>query len=72
VITLVTFAAAIQGYRGSMAKATSVFDNELRSLTYVLVNITDLSTQSLAPQPLIPSLKLLSVISKMNSLRAIF
>ena len=51
VITLVTFAAAIQGYRGSMAKATSVFDNELRSLTYVLVNITDMSTQSLAPQP---------------------
>ena len=51
VITLVTFAAAIQGYRGSMAKATSVFDNELRSLTHVLVNITDLSTQSLAPQP---------------------
>ena len=51
VITLVTFAAAIQGYRGSMAKATSVFDNELRSLTYVLVNITDMSIQSLAPQP---------------------
>jgi two-component system sensor histidine kinase QseC len=51
VITLVIFAAAIQGYRGSMAKATSVFDNELRSLTHVLVNITDLSTQSLAPQP---------------------
>ena len=51
VITLVTFAAAIQGYRSSMAKATSVFDNELRSLTHVLVNITDLSTQSLAPQP---------------------
>jgi two-component system sensor histidine kinase QseC len=34
-----------------MAKATSVFDNELRSLTHVLVNITDLSTQSLTPQP---------------------
>ena len=51
VITLVTFAAAIEGYRGSMAKATSVFDNELRSLTYVLVNITDMNTQSLAPQP---------------------
>jgi two-component system sensor histidine kinase QseC len=51
VITLVTFAAAIQGYRGSMAKATSVFDNELRSLTHVLVNITDLSTQSFTPQP---------------------
>jgi two-component system sensor histidine kinase QseC len=50
VITLVTFAAAIQGYRGSMAKATSVFDNELRSLTHVLVNITDLSSQSLASQ----------------------
>ena len=50
VITLVTFAAAIQGYRSSMAKATSVFDNELLSLTHVLVNITDLSTQSLAPQ----------------------
>ena len=50
VITLVTFAAAIQGYRGSMAKATSVFDNELRSLTHVLVNINDLSTQSLASQ----------------------
>jgi two-component system sensor histidine kinase QseC len=50
VITLVTFAAAIQGYRGSMAKATSVFDNELRSLSYVLVNISDLNTQSLAPQ----------------------
>jgi two-component system sensor histidine kinase QseC len=51
VITLVIFAAAIQGYRGSMAKATSVFDNELRSLTHVLVNITDLSTQSLTSQP---------------------
>ncbi|WP_299074994.1 ATP-binding protein [uncultured Paraglaciecola sp.] len=51
VITLVTFTAAIQGYRGSMAKATSVFDNELRSLTHVLVNITDLSTHSLASQP---------------------
>jgi two-component system sensor histidine kinase QseC len=51
VITLFTFAAAIQGYRCSMAKATSVFDNELRSLTHVLVNITDLSTQSLVPQP---------------------
>ncbi|GAC21877.1 ATP-binding protein [Paraglaciecola arctica] len=51
VITLVTFAAAIQGYRSSMVKATSVFDNELRSLTHVLINITDLSTQSLAPQP---------------------
>jgi two-component system sensor histidine kinase QseC len=50
VITLVTFAAAIQGYRSSMAKATSVFDNELRSLTHVLVNITDLSTQALTPQ----------------------
>lgn len=50
VITLVTFAAAIQGYRGSMTKATSVFDNELRSLTHILVNITDLSTQSLTPQ----------------------
>ncbi|MBU3006234.1 ATP-binding protein [Paraglaciecola arctica] len=50
VITLVTFAAAIQGYRSSMAKATSVFDNELRSLTLVLVDITDLSTQSLTPQ----------------------
>jgi two-component system sensor histidine kinase QseC len=50
VITLVTFAAAIQGYRSSMAKATSVFDNELLSLTHVLVNITDLSTQSLAAQ----------------------
>ena len=49
-ITLVTFAAAIQGYRSSMAKATSVFDNELRSLTHVLVNITDLSTQALTPQ----------------------
>jgi two-component system sensor histidine kinase QseC len=51
VITLVIFAAAIEGYRGSMAKATSVFDNELRSLTHVLVNITDLNTQSLEPQP---------------------
>ncbi|MFT5838497.1 MAG: two-component system sensor histidine kinase QseC [Flavobacteriales bacterium] len=51
VITLDIFAAAIQGYRGSMSKATSVFDNELRSLTHVLVNVTDLSTQSLAPQP---------------------
>lgn len=50
VITLVIFAAAIQGYRGSMAKATSVFDNELRSLTYILVNISDLNTQSLTPQ----------------------
>lgn len=50
VITLITFAAAIQGYRSSMTKATSVFDNELRSLTYVLVNINDLTFQSLVPQ----------------------
>lgn len=50
VITLVTFAAAIQGYRSSMAKATSVFDNELLSLTYALVNITNLNTQPLAQQ----------------------
>lgn len=50
VITLVTFAAAIQGYRSSMIKATSVFDNELRSLTHVLVDISDLSTQSLTTQ----------------------
>lgn len=49
-ITLITFAAAIQGYRSSMAKATSVFDNQLRSLTVVLVNITDLGTQSIQPQ----------------------
>ncbi|MEP1446464.1 MAG: ATP-binding protein [Paraglaciecola sp.] len=50
VITLITFAAAIQGYRSSMAKATSVFDNQLRSLTFVLVDITDLGTQSIQPQ----------------------
>jgi two-component system sensor histidine kinase QseC len=46
VITLVTFAAALQGYRGSMAKAASVFDNELRSLTYTVANITDTYQQN--------------------------
>jgi len=49
-MTLVTFAAAIQGYRSSMAKATKVFDNELRSLSHVLVNITDLNDPSLSPE----------------------
>ena len=36
VITLVTFAAALQGYRSSMAKATAVFDDELLSIAYTL------------------------------------
>jgi two-component system, OmpR family, sensor histidine kinase QseC len=36
VITLVTFASAIQGYRGSMLKAASVFDDELKSLALIL------------------------------------
>jgi two-component system sensor histidine kinase QseC len=51
VITLVTFAAAIQGYRSSMAKATHVFDDELRSLSYALINITDPNNQTIALQP---------------------
>ena len=46
VITLVTFAAAIQGYRSSMTKATDVFDNELRLLTHVLVNVSNLGTDT--------------------------
>ena len=49
-MTLVTFATSIQGYRSSMAKATMVFDNELRSLTQVLANITDLHPVALATQ----------------------
>ena len=36
VITLVTFASAIQGYRSSMLKASTVFDDELYSLAMVL------------------------------------
>ena len=36
VITLVTFAAALQGYRSSMDKATAVFDDELLSIAYTL------------------------------------
>ena len=36
VITLVTFASAIQGYRSSMLKASTVFDDELYSLAVVL------------------------------------
>lgn len=40
VITLVTFAAAIQGYRDSMLKASKVFDNELRSLAYVFQHVS--------------------------------
>lgn len=36
VITLVTFASAIQGYRSSMLKSATVFDDELRSLAIIL------------------------------------
>lgn len=36
VITLLTFASAIQGYRSSMLKAATVFDEELYSLALVL------------------------------------
>ncbi|MDP5032608.1 MAG: ATP-binding protein [Paraglaciecola sp.] len=38
VITLVTFASAIQGYRSSMLKAASVFDDELKSLALILAS----------------------------------
>lgn len=50
VITLVTFAAAIQGYRSSMHKATDVFDGELRTLAHVLVNVTILGTDTNSQQ----------------------
>jgi two-component system, OmpR family, sensor histidine kinase QseC len=36
VITLVTFASAIQGYNSSMQRAASLFDNELYSLAIIL------------------------------------
>ncbi|MEP7705955.1 ATP-binding protein [Paraglaciecola sp. 25GB23A] len=36
VITLVTFASAIQGYRSSMLEAASIFDDELSSLALIL------------------------------------
>lgn len=51
VITLFIFAPAIKDHRDIMAKTTHVFNNELRSLTYVLINITDLDDQAIAPQP---------------------
>lgn len=38
-ITLITFAAALKGYRSSMQQATSVFDVELKSLAYALVTL---------------------------------
>lgn len=38
VITLVTFASAIQGYRSSMLKAASVFDAELSNLAVILAS----------------------------------
>jgi two-component system sensor histidine kinase QseC len=40
VITLLTFASAIQGYRSSMLKAATVFDEELYSLAMVLAATT--------------------------------
>ena len=50
IITLLTFASAIQGYRSSMEKAATVFDEELHSLAMVLSitatkneQVTDLS-----------------------------
>lgn len=39
-ITLVTFASAIQGYRSSMLKSATVFDDELHSLAMVLSTTT--------------------------------
>lgn len=50
VITLVTFSAALQGYRSSMIKAGAIFDNELRSLAHVF------STQSADSQHLTTAL----------------
>ncbi|MCF2949240.1 ATP-binding protein [Paraglaciecola aquimarina] len=47
VITLVTFSAALQGYRSSMLKAEAIFDNELRALAHVFsTNPTDLNENS--------------------------
>lgn len=38
-ITLITFAAALKGYRSSMDQATSLFDVELRALAYTLASL---------------------------------
>lgn len=40
VITLVTFVAAIEGYRVSMTRASELFDGELTSLAQTLMVIT--------------------------------
>ena len=39
IITLVIFVSAIQGYKASMRKAESVFDNELVSLAQVITAV---------------------------------
>jgi two-component system sensor histidine kinase QseC len=50
VITLVTFAAALQGYRSSMDKSTAVFDDELLSLAYTLSTLEPKNPLSEMPQ----------------------
>lgn len=40
-ITLVTFASALQGYRSSMLKAAAVFDDELKSLAFILASTSE-------------------------------
>ena len=39
IITLVVFVSAIQGYKASMDKAESLFDNELLSLAQVITSV---------------------------------
>jgi two-component system, OmpR family, sensor histidine kinase QseC len=47
-ITLITFAAALKGYRSSMQQATSVFDVELKALAYTLVTLEPQNQLSLS------------------------
>ncbi|MFT4939609.1 MAG: two-component system sensor histidine kinase QseC [Paraglaciecola sp.] len=50
VITLVTFAAALQGYRSSMNKATAVFDDELLSIAFILSTLEPKAPLNQLPQ----------------------
>jgi two-component system sensor histidine kinase QseC len=50
VITLVTFAAALQGYRSSMEKATTVFDDELLSIAHTISTLEPKNPLNQMPQ----------------------
>lgn len=39
-ITLISFVAAIQGYKASMVKAADLFDAQLRSVAYTIITLT--------------------------------